>query len=145
MHAAERNLLGEAGYQQLVEFERQMPTRDFVSGLAASLVFSGDPISATQASQLTQILAEASETYRTGARASSPGPDLDGPLRTRQPAREPLDSAQALARARAVLSPAQYAAFEAEILRTRTIVELFNVIRQAPGDPIMGFTIVGRN
>ena len=145
MHAAERDLLGEAGYQQLAEYERKMPTREFVSGLAASLVFSGDPISATQANQLTQILAEASESYRNGTQAISPGPNLDEPLRTRQPAREPIDSAQALARARAVLSPAQYAAFEAEIIRNRTIIELFNVIRQAPGDPIVGFTIVGRN
>lgn len=145
MRAAERDLLGEEGYQHLAEFERMAPSREFVSGLAATLVFSGDPITATQASQLTQILAEASETYRNGARAISPGPNLDEPLRTRQPAHEPIDSAQALARARTVLSPAQYAAFEAEILRTRTIVELFNVIRQAPGDPIEGFTIVGRN
>lgn len=145
MQVAERDMLGEAGFQHLVEFERTLPSRDYVSGLAASLVFSGNPISATQASQLVQILAEASETYRNGAQATSPGPNLDEPLRTRQPAREPIDSAQVLARARAVLSPAQYTAFEAEILRTRTIVELFNVIRQAPGDPIEGFTIVGRN
>ncbi|HKB58251.1 MAG TPA: hypothetical protein VKC51_11760 [Lacunisphaera sp.] len=145
MRAAKRELLGEAGYQQLVEFERTMPTREFVGGLAASLVFSGDPISATQANQLTQILADASEAYRNGAQATSPRPDLNGPILARQPARESVDSERLLAQARTALSPAQYATFEAEILRNRTIIELFNVIRQAPGDPIMGFTIVGRN
>ena len=52
---------------------------------------------------------------------------------------------EALARARAMLSPTQYAALEADLLRYRAIVDLFNVMRQAPGDPIVGFTIVGRN
>jgi hypothetical protein len=145
MLAEERDLLGEAGYQRLVEFERTLSSRDYVGGIAASLVFSGDPISPAQASQLTQILAEASETYRNGARALGPSPNLDEPMRTRQPGREPIDSSQALAQARAVLSPAQYAALEADLLRYRTIVELFNVLRQAPADPIVGFTIVGRN
>lgn len=145
MHAAERDLLGEAEYQQLVEYERALPMREFVGGLAASLVFSGDALNATQANQLTQILAEANEAYRQGARAASPEPDLDGPIFARRPARESIDTETLLARARTVLSPAQYGAFEAEILRKRTIVELFNTIRQAPGDPITGFTIVGRN
>lgn len=145
MQAAERDLLGEAGYQQLLEFERKMPARDFVSGLAASLVVTGDPISATQASQLTQILAEASETYRNGAQAVGPSPNLDEPMRLRQPGQEPIDSAQALVLTRAVLSPTQYAVLEADLLRYRTIVELFNVLRQTPDEPIVGFTIVGRN
>ncbi len=142
---SEREMLGEAGYQQLLEFERKIPAREYVSGLAASLVFSGDPISPTQAGQLTQILAEASETYRNGAQAASPGLNLNEPIRTRQPGRESIDSTQALAQARTVLSPTQYAALEAELLRYRSLVELFNVLRQAPGDPITDFTIVGRN
>ena len=103
-------------------------------------------MSASSTALLTHdLLAEASETYRNGTQATSPSPNLDEPLRTRQPARESVDSEYVLAQARKFLSPAQYEAFEAEILRTRTIVELFNVIRQAPGDPIEGFTIVGRN
>jgi hypothetical protein len=145
MHAAERDMLGEAGYQQLLEFERKIPSRDFVSGLAAALVLSGEPISATQASQLTQILAEASETYRNGGQAVGPVPNLDESMRLRQPARQPIDSVQALAQARAVLSPTQYAAYEADLLRYGTIVDLFNVLRQAPAEPIVGFTILGRN
>ncbi len=145
MQAAERDLLGEAGYQRLVEFERTLPARDYVGGIAASLVFSGDPLSPAQASQLTQILAEANETYRNGAQALGPSPNLDEPMRLRQPGQEPINSTQALAQARAVLSPTQYAALEADLLRYRAIVDLFNVMRQAPGDPIVGFTFVGRN
>jgi hypothetical protein len=145
MQAAERDLLGEAGYQRLVEFERTLPARDYVGGIAASLVFSGDPLSPAQASQLTQILAEASETYRNGAHASGPQPNLDEPMRLRQSGRESIDSTQALAQARAVLSPTQYAVLEADLLRYRSIMDLFNVLRQAPADPIVGFTIVGRN
>jgi len=145
MLAAERELLGESGYGRLTEFERTLAPRAYVSGLAATLVFSDDPIRPVQANELTQILAEASESYRQGASAASPGPNLDEPMRTRQPGREPIDSAQALARARAVLSPTQYAVLETDLLRNRTIVDLFNVLRQAPGEPIVGFTFVGRN
>lgn len=145
MHAAERDLLGEGGYPRLVEFERTLASRDYVSGLAASLVFAGDPLSPAQANQLTQILADSSESYRNGAQSMGPGPNLDEPMRTRQTARESIDSAQALAHARAVLSPTQFAMLEADLLRNRAIVDLFNVMRQAPGDPIVGFTFVGRN
>src|SRR5205814_5283202 len=115
MQAAERELLGEAGYQQLGEYERTQPMRDFVGDLAASLVFSGDSISAAQANQLTQILAEASETYRQGARAPSPWADLQGAIFARQPARGSIDTEAVLARARTVLSPTQYASLEAHL------------------------------
>lgn len=145
MQSAERDLLGDTGYQRLIEFERTLPSRDYVAGIAASLVLSGDPISPAQASQLTQILAEASETYRNGAQALGPSPNLDEPMRLRQPARQPIDSVQALTQARGVLSPTQYAALEADLLRYGTIVDLFNVLRQAPAEPIVGFTILGRN
>lgn len=145
MHAAERDLLGEAGYQRLLEFERMLPARDYVGGIAASLVLSGDPISPAQASQLTQILAEASATYRNGAQALGPLPNLDESMRLRQPARQPIDSVQALTQARSVLSPTQYAALEADLLRYGTIVDLFNVLRQTPAEPMVGFTILGRN
>lgn len=145
MHAAQRELIGEAGFQQLGEYERTLPMREFVGGLAASLVFSGDALNASQANQLTQILAEANEAYRQGARAASPYPDWGGAISARRPARESIDSETLLARVRTVLSPAQYVAFEAEILRTRTLVELFNTMRQTPGDPFTNFIIVGRN
>jgi len=147
MQSAERDLLGESGYPRLVEFERTQPSRDYVGGLAASLVFAGDPLSPTQASQLTQILADSSESYRNGAQAMSPDPgqQVVEAMQARQPARQPIDYAQALARAQTVLSPAQYAKLEADLSRNRAFVDLFNVIRQAPGDPIVDFTFVGRN
>lgn len=144
VRAAQRELLGEAGYAQLVEYERTRPMRGFVSALAGSLAVAEAPLSGPQAEQLTQILAEANEAYRSGGRAASPGPDIDGPMRARQPARVAFDSQQVLMQAKPVLSPAQFERFEAEIRRIQAITDLFNVIRQTPDDPIIGFTIIGR-
>jgi hypothetical protein len=144
LHTAERTLLGDDGYQQLGEYERALPARAFVGGLATSLLFDGEPLSGTQVNQLTQILSDANEVYRSGGSAAAPIPDLNPSIFAQQPAHETIDADQVLARARLVLSPAQFVPFEAEIERSRSIIKLYNVMRQAPGDPFAGFTIVGR-
>jgi hypothetical protein len=43
-----------------------------------------------------------------------------------------------------VLSPSQFSRLKAEVLRIRSLTELFNVIRQAPGDAVIGFTFLGK-
>lgn len=137
-------MVGQEGYQQFAEYERSLPMRDYVARLASSLVFAGTPLDAGQADQLTRILAENSEPYHNGGTSLTFDPDLSRAIREQQPARESFDSAQALEGARMILAPAQYEVFEAEVLRYREIVDLFNVIRQSPGDPVVGFTIIGR-
>ncbi len=142
--AEQRGLLGDDGYKQLLDYQRQQPARDVIGGLAVSLTFTGEPLSATQAEQLTRILSEGNAAYRAGGQASTAIPNISDSILSHQPAHEPLDTDQVLSRASEILSPAQYTPFEAEILRGRTITTLFNVVLQAPGDPISGFTILPR-
>jgi len=144
LHTAERELLGPDSYQQLSEYERALPARTFVGNLATSSVFAGEPLSSAQVNQLTQILSEGNAVYRSGGSAAGPLPDFTPIILARQPAQEPIDSDQILARARLVLSPSQYIPFEAEIERPRTIVKLYNLMLQTPGDEFAGFTIVAR-
>lgn len=143
--AAELELLGEADYARLGEYERMLPIREFVDNLAGNLVFLDATLTPEQADGLTQIMAEASEDYRQSGKSGvfGPGPIIDVAMRTRQPARENFDAAQALALARTILTPAQYAAFEMDVQRSQLVIRVFNSIRQTPDAEIVGF-VFGR-
>ena len=141
--AAQRELLGDADYGRLLDYERALPVRDFVDNLTSALVFMDAPLGGAQADRLTQVLADANEAYRQSGNAESLGPNLDAAIRANLPAREVVDSAKVLEQARPFLSPPQYERLEAELLRLRLLNQVWNVVRQTPGEPIIGF-VFGR-
>ncbi len=55
--AAIRTLLGEAAFAQLQDYDRTMPQRTIVTGLATQLVAAGAPLSAAQQERLVETLA----------------------------------------------------------------------------------------
>jgi hypothetical protein len=94
--AAQKELLGEAGYQQFDEYERGLPARNVVRSMAGAAVLVGTPFSPQQAEQLVGIVADASNAYRQGRNVS--------PLE--------IDWEQADTRAREILSSEQMIAFQ---------------------------------
>lgn len=94
--AAQRALLGEAGYQRSEEFERSTPARDAVRGLAGVAVDAGVPLTRLQAEQLAQVLIESAHPTRP-----------EGWLMPKT-----MDWARVDERARTILSEAQFALFQ---------------------------------
>jgi hypothetical protein len=89
--AAQRELLGEAGFRQLQDFERTADLRDLVRGMAGAATVAGTPFTPQQAEQLIQVLANANDKYRTGGKASVQNTDWDA---VEAPARAILSEAQ---------------------------------------------------
>lgn len=67
---SQRELLGEAGYRELKEFERTSDVRSNVADLAGLAAVSGLALTPVQRDQLVRAIAEASPTYRKGGRAN---------------------------------------------------------------------------
>jgi hypothetical protein len=89
------DLFGPAGFQQFDAFERALPVRGFVDGLAVQVAAIA-PLSAAQADSLERALAEANEPYRKGGRADP----------------QAVDWEKADARAKEILTPMQFAAWQ---------------------------------
>jgi hypothetical protein len=144
LRTAQTGLLGESGYQQLQQYERAAPVRDFVGTLAGSLAFTETPLSARQAEQLVQIMVTANPGYQNGGNADPPllGEMFDSLMMAGKTA-PVIDSDTVLKQARSILSEAQYSQFEARINGNQNLVQLFNLILKAPGDPMVGF-VFGR-
>lgn len=68
LHKAERKLLGKDGFQQLREYERSLPAREFTSSVAEQLYYTDAPLNAGQAAKLTQFLADNCTTYKNGGK-----------------------------------------------------------------------------
>ena len=64
------DLLGDAGYEQLQQFERVLPVRNFAIGVPRFSGYPPEPLTETQTQQLTAILAGASKSYQTGGLAT---------------------------------------------------------------------------
>ena len=90
--AAQRELMGEAGYRQLQDYERTSSMRGMVSAIAGVAAVEHVPFSAAQADALVRTIAETSLGYRNGGFATIS--DIDW---------ETVD-----AQARAILSPEQF-------------------------------------
>lgn len=67
--AAQLQLLGPAGLEQWRQYDRADGVRATVQSLAGAAVLEAMPLTAQQAEQLTQILANASGKYRAGEKA----------------------------------------------------------------------------
>ncbi len=68
--AAQKTVLGEAGYRALQEYDRTASVREAVGRLAGLAAVNGVAFSPAQAEQLVSALAEAVPAYRTGGRAA---------------------------------------------------------------------------
>lgn len=66
---AQRALLGTDGYRQLQDYERTSAPRMLVKQFAAAAVNEGEPLSASQAEQLTLALANATPRFAQGGGA----------------------------------------------------------------------------
>jgi hypothetical protein len=88
-------LLGEAGFNELREYQRTLPARSLANALAGN-VFYSDPLTLQQGEQLIRILASNSATYTKG-----------GPVRMAD-----MELGTALAQVQTVLSPEQFAVFK---------------------------------
>lgn len=69
LQSAQKEILGDAGYQELQRFNRQRPLRNFTASLAGLVAQSGEPLAAPQCDQLLDILSSTSHQYLTGGRA----------------------------------------------------------------------------
>ncbi len=145
LRSAQQELLGQEGYRRLVDYDRALPAQLFVRGVASTLTFADQPLSSGQVAQLTQILADASDDYRNGGKANGALPEFRREdFDQRQAVRSSINAEQTLAAARALLSPAQYTVFAAEVERGQAVVELYNLMRLSPDGPFDGFVFVGR-
>ena len=89
--AAQRELLGEAGFRQLQDYERTADMRELVRSTAGAATVADGPFTPQQAEQLIQVLANASSTYRSGGKASVQNTDWDA---VEAPARAILSGGQ---------------------------------------------------
>lgn len=65
----ETDLLGAAASQQVQDYERSLPARAVINGVAGNLYYTSTPLTAEQGEQLTQILASSSAAYQKGQAA----------------------------------------------------------------------------
>lgn len=65
------NLIGQPAYQELIQHERALPVWELVNQFAGAVALEGNPLTETQATQLTETLAVSSPPYREGGEADT--------------------------------------------------------------------------
>jgi hypothetical protein len=80
-----RGMLGDEAYQQWQDANRARPALGFVQGIAISVEKGSAPLSADQALQLNQIVANNSPDYVAGKRFNPQTLDLDGVVAQAKP------------------------------------------------------------
>lgn len=66
LHNAEKELLGEDGFQRLQDYKRTLLAREFTASVAENLYFTEKPLNADQAEKLTSLLTDNNEPYIKG-------------------------------------------------------------------------------
>jgi hypothetical protein len=143
LRSAQLQLLGEAGYDQLQEYQRTLPVRTTVDGLAGSLALADLPLSPQQAERLVTIIANSSSTYRDGGTAESATVDTDAMWRGQREYQEAYDWAPILTQAGEVLSASQVAVLAAQVAREHTLVQVYNFMQKSTDEGVIGF-VFGR-
>lgn len=69
-----KGVIGEAGFEQLTNYEQTMPQRAVVGQLEARLSYTNTPLTSTQSEQLVQILAQNTATTTNTNTPSGDGP-----------------------------------------------------------------------
>lgn len=65
------NLIGQPAYEELIQHERALPVWELVNQFAGAVALEGNPLTETQATQLTETLAVSSQPYREGGEADT--------------------------------------------------------------------------
>jgi hypothetical protein len=115
------NVLGEAGAQQLQALLRAAPVNYVVGQVGAAVAQTATPLSADQAAQLTQLLANASGDYQGGRAAALASVDWNA----------------ALSQAQGLVSAPQLAALQATVAtyqESQALTELIQMARPARGN-----------
>lgn len=71
LRAAQIETLGEDGYAQLANYERALPARAIVQRFAGAMSIADQPLTAEQANQMTQLMADASAGSGGGGRLNT--------------------------------------------------------------------------
>jgi len=114
MKAAQLELLGEAGYQQLEEFKRVQPLEQIVGGVANLAGQTSSPLTAPQAERLLNVLARASGAYQAGGVADN----------------STIDWPRALTEAQSFLSPSQFAALKNDSSMSQGLLQVMTLAKQ---------------
>ena len=110
LQSAQKEILGDAGYLSLQQYNRLQPLLVFTTSVASDLAYAGNPLSAPQVDLLLDVLGNASNQYQTGGRAD--------PVT--------VDSKRVLQQAEQTLTPIQFAAVQA----TTNQIELMKLQKQ---------------
>ena len=97
LQSAQKEILGDAGYLLLQQYNRQKPLLALTTSVASPVAYTGTPLSAPQVDQLLEVLSNASSQYQTGGRAD---------LTT-------IDSKRVLQNAERIFTPNQFVALQA--------------------------------
>jgi hypothetical protein len=118
LKAAQRDVLGEAGYQQLEQFARMEPSGRFVTEVASFVGDTSTPLTGAQGIRLMELIANASTTYQSGGKAT--------------PAN--VDWPRVLEEAKGFLAPTQVSALNAnaQLPQLMTLVQQFYQQQGAP-------------
>ena len=141
LKAALTNLLGADGYSQLQDYQRTLPTRDFVNTLAGELAFTDSPLDGQQANLLVEELSAANLSYQNGGIAVSPRVrDFNAIMATQSLAQEPVAWDSIKPQAQVLLNATQFSLLNATMQNNSSTIQLYNMLVQASPAPLLGFS-----
>jgi len=135
------DLLGADGYSQLQDYQRTLPTREFVNTLAGELAFTDSPLDGQQANLLVGMLSSANSSYQNGGIAVSPRlQDYNSLMATQSLAQAPVAWDSIKSQAQVLLNAAQFSLLNAMMQNNSSTVQLYNMVTQASPAPLLGFS-----
>jgi len=141
LKSAVGDLLGDDGYSKLQDYQRTLPTRDFVNTLAGELAFTDSPLNAEQANQLVGELSAANTSYQNGGPAVSPRfNDFMELMATQSLAKEPVAWDSIASQVQGNLSDPQFELLNSMMQDNRSTVQLYNMMQLASDAPLLGFS-----
>jgi hypothetical protein len=100
LQTAQKEILGDAGYEDLQQYKRKEPLVSFLNRAADLVAHTSTPLTVAQGEQVLNVLAGASSSYRDGGTASPASVDWPRALQQIQPLLPPaqFDSVKANSR-----------------------------------------------
>jgi hypothetical protein len=139
------NLLGEDGYSQLEDYQRTLPTREFVDAMAGELAFTDSPLNAQQANQLVEELSAANISYQKGGSADSPRfLGYSELMATQAQAQDPVAWDSIESQVQSLLNKTQFSLLNAKMQENSSTIQLFNMMVKSSDAPLLGFSYSGK-
>lgn len=140
LKAAVEDLIGDDGYSNLQDYQRTLPTRDFVNTMAGELAFTDSPLNAQQANQLIRELSAANTSYQNGGPAVSPRlQNYSELMATQGLAQEPVAWDSIESQVQNLLTNTQFSLLNAMMQDNSSTIQLYNMMEQASDAPLLGF------